>query len=54
MRVSSHIYVLDFGQLLFEGDRTAVAASAAVQAAYLGMRTSGPDTPSVAQQTVTT
>jgi ABC-type branched-subunit amino acid transport system ATPase component len=54
MRVSNHIYVLDFGQLLFEGDRTAVAASAEVQAAYLGTRTDVPETPLTAAQPVTT
>jgi branched-chain amino acid transport system ATP-binding protein len=36
MNVCSHIYVLDFGTLLFEGDPASVAASPAVQAAYLG------------------
>jgi ABC-type branched-subunit amino acid transport system ATPase component/branched-subunit amino acid ABC-type transport system permease component len=36
MNVCSHIYVLDFGRLLFEGDPAAVAASPVVQAAYLG------------------
>ncbi|HZQ58158.1 MAG TPA: branched-chain amino acid ABC transporter permease/ATP-binding protein [Acidimicrobiales bacterium] len=36
MNVCSYIYVLDFGRLIFEGDPAAVAASATVQAAYLG------------------
>jgi ABC-type branched-subunit amino acid transport system ATPase component len=41
MGVCSHIYVLDFGQLLFEGDPGSVAASPEVQAAYLGYASSG-------------
>ena len=36
MNICSHIYVLDFGKLLFEGDPPIVAASPEVQAAYLG------------------
>ena len=36
MSICSHIYVLDFGKLLFEGDPPSVAASPEVQAAYLG------------------
>jgi ABC-type branched-subunit amino acid transport system ATPase component len=36
MRVCSYIYVLDFGQLIFEGRPTEVAASQVVQEAYLG------------------
>ena len=36
MNVCDHIYVLDFGKLLFEGDAQSVAASPEVQAAYLG------------------
>jgi ABC-type branched-subunit amino acid transport system ATPase component/branched-subunit amino acid ABC-type transport system permease component len=36
MKVCSYLYVLDFGQLLFEGDPQAVAGSEVVQAAYLG------------------
>jgi ABC-type branched-subunit amino acid transport system ATPase component/ABC-type branched-subunit amino acid transport system permease subunit len=31
-----HIYVLDFGRLIFEGDRTALLDSDVVRAAYLG------------------
>ena len=34
--VCSYIYVLDFGQLIYEGPAAAVLASAAVKAAYLG------------------
>jgi ABC-type branched-subunit amino acid transport system ATPase component len=36
MEICAHIYVLDFGKLLFEGDPAAVAASPVVQQAYLG------------------
>jgi ABC-type branched-subunit amino acid transport system ATPase component len=36
MGVCSHIYVLDFGTLLFEGSPKEVAASPVVRAAYLG------------------
>ena len=36
MGVCSHIYVLDFGTLLFEGSPREVAASPVVRAAYLG------------------
>lgn len=36
MHVCDYLYVLDFGRLLFEGEPAAVAASPAVQAAYLG------------------
>jgi ABC-type branched-subunit amino acid transport system ATPase component/branched-subunit amino acid ABC-type transport system permease component len=34
--VCEHIYVLDFGELIFQGSPEQVAASAEVQAAYLG------------------
>jgi ABC-type branched-subunit amino acid transport system ATPase component/branched-subunit amino acid ABC-type transport system permease component len=36
MQVCQYIYVLDFGELIFEGEPAAVAASPIVQAAYLG------------------
>lgn len=36
MNVCSYLYVLDFGQLIFEGEPADVAASPIVQAAYLG------------------
>jgi ABC-type branched-subunit amino acid transport system ATPase component/ABC-type branched-subunit amino acid transport system permease subunit len=36
MRVCDYIYVLDFGELLFEGDPASVRSSATVRAAYLG------------------
>jgi ABC-type branched-subunit amino acid transport system ATPase component len=36
MAVCSHIFVLDFGQLIFDGPPDAVKASAEVRAAYLG------------------
>jgi ABC-type branched-subunit amino acid transport system ATPase component/branched-subunit amino acid ABC-type transport system permease component len=34
--ICEHIYVLDFGELIFEGDPAAITASAIVRAAYLG------------------
>ncbi len=36
MKVCDHIYVLDFGQLLFYGGPDAVQRSDVVRAAYLG------------------
>jgi ABC-type branched-subunit amino acid transport system ATPase component len=36
MRVCAHIYVLDFGTMLFEGSPAEVATSPEVRAAYLG------------------
>jgi ABC-type branched-subunit amino acid transport system ATPase component len=36
MRVCSHVYVLDFGQLIFDGSPDEVRASDEVRAAYLG------------------
>jgi ABC-type branched-subunit amino acid transport system ATPase component len=36
MRICDHLYVLDFGKLLFEGTAAEVAGSQVVQAAYLG------------------
>jgi ABC-type branched-subunit amino acid transport system ATPase component len=36
MGVSSQLYVLDFGRLIFEGDPASAQASADVRAAYLG------------------
>ncbi|MFI5053823.1 MAG: ABC transporter ATP-binding protein, partial [Acidimicrobiia bacterium] len=36
MGVCEYIYVLDFGELVFEGDAEAVRASSVVRAAYLG------------------
>jgi branched-chain amino acid transport system ATP-binding protein len=36
MRVCTHVYVLDFGQLLFEGTPAQVQADVGVQQAYLG------------------
>jgi ABC-type branched-subunit amino acid transport system ATPase component len=48
MGVSSHIYVLDFGRLIFEGSPAEVSASPVVQAAYLGYEGSGEATVSEA------
>jgi ABC-type branched-subunit amino acid transport system ATPase component len=39
MTVCDHIYVLDFGQLIFEGSPEATSASATVRHAYLGSGT---------------
>ena len=36
MRVSDYIYVLDFGELIFEGTPREVRSSDIVKAAYLG------------------
>jgi ABC-type cobalamin/Fe3+-siderophores transport system ATPase subunit len=36
MRICEHLYVLDFGELLFEESPGAVAESPVVKAAYLG------------------
>jgi ABC-type branched-subunit amino acid transport system ATPase component len=36
MRICEHIYVLDFGTLIFEGDPAAVSADPEVRRAYLG------------------
>lgn len=41
MDVCEYIYVMDFGKLIFEGTPTEVAASATVQAAYLGSDVGG-------------
>ena len=39
MEVCEHIYVMDFGELIFEGSPAEVRASDIVQAAYLGDET---------------
>jgi ABC-type branched-subunit amino acid transport system ATPase component len=36
MEICSYIYVLDFGQVIFEGDPPAIMASPIVRQAYLG------------------
>jgi ABC-type branched-subunit amino acid transport system ATPase component/branched-subunit amino acid ABC-type transport system permease component len=36
MRVCEHIYILDFGRMIFEGTPSEIAQSEVVQAAYLG------------------
>jgi ABC-type branched-subunit amino acid transport system ATPase component len=36
MRVCEHIYVLDFGRMIFDGSPTEVASSPVVRSAYLG------------------
>ena len=42
-RLCDHLYVLDFGQLIFEGTASEVGASAVVRAAYLGDESSADD-----------
>ena len=37
--ICSHIYVMDFGELIFEGSPRDVVSSAVVKAAYLGNET---------------
>ncbi|HEX4864760.1 MAG TPA: ABC transporter ATP-binding protein, partial [Acidimicrobiales bacterium] len=39
MRICSYMYVLDFGQPIFEGTPAEVQASPEVRAAYLGVHT---------------
>jgi ABC-type branched-subunit amino acid transport system ATPase component len=39
MQVCDYLYVIDFGQLIFEGTPAEVAASEVVRAAYLGSET---------------
>jgi ABC-type branched-subunit amino acid transport system ATPase component len=39
MEVCQHIYVMDFGHLIFEGSPDEVRTSPVVQAAYLGTET---------------
>jgi ABC-type branched-subunit amino acid transport system ATPase component/branched-subunit amino acid ABC-type transport system permease component len=50
MTVSSYVYVLNFGELIFEGTPAEVRASPLVKAAYLGSETAGgpPTAPSIA------
>ena len=36
MRICAHIYVLDFGRMIFEGTPSEIGQSEVVQAAYLG------------------
>jgi len=45
MRVCSYIYVLDFGQMIFEGTPSQVSASDDVRAAYLGADAQALDPP---------
>jgi len=46
MDVCEYLYVLDFGQLVFQGTPSEVAASATVRAAYLGSEEIDPETAS--------
>jgi ABC-type branched-subunit amino acid transport system ATPase component/branched-subunit amino acid ABC-type transport system permease component len=41
MRVCTHIYVLDFGQMIFDGTPSEVGRSSVVRAAYLGEEVAG-------------
>jgi len=50
-QICEHIYVLDFGRLIFEGDPTQMLASDVVRTAYLGEQALEPGTAS-AQRTV--
>ena len=43
MEICQHIYVLDFGELIFEGAPNEVAGSPIVQAAYLGAEATATD-----------
>ena len=50
MDICEYIYVLDFGQLVFEGTPAEVSASAIVRAAYLGsdeVESTSPTAPAV-------
>jgi ABC-type branched-subunit amino acid transport system ATPase component/branched-subunit amino acid ABC-type transport system permease component len=44
MEICSYIYVLDFGQVIFEGDPPAIMASPIVRQAYLGAEAESSDT----------
>jgi ABC-type branched-subunit amino acid transport system ATPase component len=48
-RLCDHIYVLDFGKLIFEGTASEVGASAIVRAAYLGDEGTADAGPALAQ-----
>jgi ABC-type branched-subunit amino acid transport system ATPase component len=45
MEICSYIYVLDFGQVIFEGDPPAITASPIVRQAYLGEEADGSEEP---------
>ena len=43
MRICDHVYVLDFGKLVFEGSTAELAVDAVVRAAYLGSDAASPE-----------
>ena len=43
MRICDHVYVLDFGKLIFEGSTAELAADPIVRAAYLGSDAASPE-----------
>jgi ABC-type branched-subunit amino acid transport system ATPase component len=49
MDICDYVYVLDFGQLVFQGTSSEVAASDTVRAAYLGSEEIEPAPASVVQ-----
>jgi ABC-type lipopolysaccharide export system ATPase subunit len=50
MGICEHIYVLDFGEMIFEGSAEEVRASSIVRAAYLGDEIAETDAATTAGQ----